>query len=110
MNDIEQQFFKVFGIEPKTQWHKCKDYSCIACDEYDNCVNRKYIYPEITAEKLIELICALNALCEKIFYKSIVPNDFKNEILSVYLDIYPKLLKKDKEYLREQVRSLFEVE
>lgn len=57
----EQEFFKVFGIEPISKWHKCRDYSCIYCDEYEFCSRGEFIYPDITAEKLLEMICIYNS-------------------------------------------------
>lgn len=58
-SDIEKEFFKVFGIEPISKWHKCKDYNCVCCDEYDNCSKREFVYTEITDRILLELICIL---------------------------------------------------
>ena len=55
--ELEQEFYKTFEIEPISKWHKCKDYSCICCDEYDNCSKREFIYPEITDRILLKLIC-----------------------------------------------------
>lgn len=61
--ELEQEFFKVFGIEPVSKWHKCKDYSCVCCDEYDNCSKREFIYPEITDRKLLNMICLIADIC-----------------------------------------------
>lgn len=60
--ELEEQFFKTFGIEPISKWHKCKDYSCVCCDEYDNCSKREFIYPEITDRILLKLICKVYCL------------------------------------------------
>ena len=49
MDNIEQEFFRVFGIEPKkipTQPGWCPDVI--------------EVYPEITAETLLQMICILN--------------------------------------------------
>ena len=69
MNDIKQQFFKVFGIGPKCvrgcgiyylenanidAWNEfdCKNSDCSKC-EHDKSI---WEYPKITADILLELI------------------------------------------------------
>ena len=61
--ELEKEFFKTFEIEPVSKWHKCKDYSCVCCDEYDNCSKREFIYPEITDRRLLEMICIFSQHC-----------------------------------------------
>ena len=58
-SELEQKFYDTFEIEPLSKWHKCKDYSCIYCDEYEFCSREEFIYPRITAEKLLEMICII---------------------------------------------------
>ena len=91
MNDIEQEFFKVFGIESKEL-------------EYPD--NFEY-YPEITAEKLLELVCVLNKFTG---YTSLLEDEYseiKEEILRDALFAHEQL-KLHKADLTKQVRSLFE--
>lgn len=65
--EIEEQFFKVFGVEPKKQgycdWQSDCPYPDIKCG--DDCPYWKYEnelkYPEITDRKLLEMICILNS-------------------------------------------------
>ena len=78
MTNIEQQFFKVFGIEPimlcDCEFKNLYDYRieygqdvCIHTESKakNPCLKCKLakqthpLYPEITAEKLLELICII---------------------------------------------------
>ena len=52
MTNIEQQFFKTFGIEARAKSKEVRS-GLIECGLY---------YPEITAVKLLELICILNTI------------------------------------------------
>lgn len=71
--ELEEQFFKKFGIEPECvrgcgqyyfengnidAWNvfDCKNSDCSKC-EHDKSIWR---YPEITDRKLLEMICILN--------------------------------------------------
>lgn len=71
--ELEQEFYNTFGIEPNSKWHKCKDYNCICCDEYEFCSRREFVYPKITAEKLLQLLC-------------IVINEYNRNGHTFYLD------------------------
>ena len=63
-NNIEQEFFKCFGIEPKVKCDEIKTANiciCLACKHYKNidgdtgeCLNIDY--PKITDRVLLELI------------------------------------------------------
>lgn len=50
--ELEQEFFKTFGIEP--QYKTCIFKYCKNKKEYDcdNCGDRLWHYPEITAKRL----------------------------------------------------------
>ena len=54
---IEEEFFKTFGIDKR-----CKDTQIIACSGKNSGCRKCDIfgYPEITAEKLLELICIVS--------------------------------------------------
>ena len=58
--ELEQKFYDTFDIEPK--YKTCIFRYCRNKKEYDcdNCGDRFWHYPEITAEKLLEIICILN--------------------------------------------------
>lgn len=67
--ELEEQFFKVFGIEPKYNKKSCKHCKyytesnfydgCIRDINFINCPNTKKFYPKITDRKLLEMICIL---------------------------------------------------
>ena len=88
MNEIEEKFFKTFGI---------------------NCIMQatnppQYIYPPITDRILLELICILNKLTD--FYAvEINYENLKEEILMSCIDWSVDAIR-NKE-LKHQVQSLF---
>ena len=104
MNDIEQQFFKVFGIEPTAKSKEVRD-GLIECGLY---------YPEITAEKLLNLLCIYNDLqgCAELCITPCSYEDTKDMILNTLIS--EKLSINDYEegtymdVMTKQVRSLFE--
>lgn len=132
MNDIEQQFFKTFGIEPK-DYYSCNwdGYCPYPLEENNKCGKRcpnwekyKTSYPEITEEKLLQIIYIIAdgkdgdknlnlytanedewfaVLKDKygLAYCAAIDKDFKNAILK--LCIY----RVDIEDFKNQVRSLF---
>ena len=61
--DLEKQFFDAFGIEPDVEscygrcYHKCDTKSYLNCKDCDKAT---VIYPQITSDILLELICILN--------------------------------------------------
>lgn len=67
ITELEQKFYDIFGIEPleyictnvpyEDLWYECTD------GDYNKCKICKHVsiqYHEITAEKLLEMICVLN--------------------------------------------------
>ena len=78
--ELEQKFYDTFGIESYTYYDCLSDYklydqqpcnreNCISCGAY-----RKLLYkPEITAEKLLQLLC-------------IVINEYSRNGYTFYLD------------------------
>ena len=127
MNDIEQQFFNTFEIEPKYKidigrWdnktNTRKPLNVIISEkEYlKGYKNNKLtplidlIYPKITAEILLELICMHNIYLETKLY-SLEVKDLKDEILQDLIDEQElREIKEDyvNDDLKQQVRSLFE--
>ena len=107
ITELEKQFYKTFEIEPISKWHKCKDYSCVCCDEYDNCSKREFIYPKITDHKLLEMICIFSQHCNfgrwnKYAMRSI--DDFKYIMLSQLIEY------QNKRYtygIKEKIQQLF---
>ena len=134
ITEIEQEFFKVFGIEPKVKCDIIKTANmciCFTCPRYKNidgdtgeCQNLKY--PEITDRKLLELICILNSYysrtmqCCTMLYSSKIDN-LKEEILKEFIDLlkqYTELefLKKDRDereeenWIKTNIQQLFKEE
>lgn len=58
MNDIEQQFFKVFGINKRCCHDNYKHQKEVCHRIPEQC--QDYQYPEITDRVLLELICLLS--------------------------------------------------
>ena len=102
-NELEKQFFDTFGIEPKkgcTAYDKftaeeadviCND-CCRACLYFDD------VYPRITPEILLELICIANEV-----YIDLEGTDIetmKNSLLENFI-----FFRRD---VKHQVRTLFE--
>lgn len=95
MNEIEQNFFKVFGIEPSC------DLPCnkrgAECTDNTYCGNE---YPEITAEKLLEMICIVfNTFQSFEINRIYTAETLKDKIL------YLLILAKDDVY--DQIQQLF---
>lgn len=110
-SELEQKFYDTFGIEPLSQWHKCKDFNCIYCDEYEFCSRREFIYPRITSDILLKLICILNDY-EGIDVKAITVGELKEELLSQcieYFSYYPTSFKENADLckLHNQIQQLF---
>lgn len=72
MNEIEEKFMETFNIKPKRSCYRSNTH-CKDCNE--DCVNfyMKPKYPEITAEKLLQLLC-------------IVINEYNRDGHAFYLD------------------------
>ena len=84
--NIEQEFFKVFGIEQKN--NGCEEYYYIpdaeSCKECEDKPCLKHLeYPQITSDILLELICILgkSAQITIMFHRIDTKNDLKNQIL-----------------------------
>lgn len=101
---LEQNFYDTFGIEPLSKWHKCKDYSCICCDEYEFCSRREFIYPDITAEKLLEMICVLNEhYCNNYQCATMIVGDTIEKIKECIL----KDCIKQSQHIKSKIQQLF---
>ena len=105
--ELEKEFFEVFGIKPISKWHKCKDYNCVCCDEYDNCSKREFVYPEITDRKLLEMICVYNSTYTNGFTNYSLLNERSTEELKGHI-LRNCLKVKDDVY--NQIQQLFKEE
>lgn len=106
MSEIEKQFFKTFGINPKKQ---CYYWDCpystgeiekdtpINERDCENCINPdKEVYPQIIDRILLELICILSPYCYP-SGKNI--QHLKESILEWCI--------KYREYIKYQVQAIF---
>ena len=138
MTNIEQKFFKTFGIEPEyidgcklndkyftdkqlqKEYKTFDDYMTFKCPHqnefcYSTC---QYAYdcseyPKITDRVLLKLICILNDF-EGINVKAITPEELKEELLKQCIEPfeYPIAFEEHHEIdkLYHQVRALFREE
>lgn len=111
--ELEQKFFKVFGIEPIP----IKNYGfwLIKGSITENGKGEKVVYPEITDRKLLDMICILNeTACEVLSAENI--EDLKNEILETCIKVYntPILTSDGDEYdnyaIYDKIQQLFKEE
>lgn len=76
--ELEQEFYDTFGIE--------KRYITFE-DDYGKYQTHDKLYPNITAEMLLQMICILNeTACEVLAAENI--EDLKNEILETCIKVY----------------------
>ena len=122
-NELEEQFFHTFGIEPK---NKCIDGALQPCDEQCNeCGYYELRYPQITDRILLELIKILSknfifkmfnnfdddwALMLNTMDKDeqkwfVSCNGFKKALLSLLINVCNC---SDVDDIKHQVRTLFE--
>ena len=111
MTNIEQEFFKTFGIEPKVKCDIIKTANmciCFACPHYKNidgdtgeCQNLEY--PEITDRILLQLIVIVtnyvNDICEMTDVE-----DLKKSTLEELIEI------SDRGTVKYRIQSLFREE
>ena len=105
--ELEEQFFKVFGIEPIPI--KTYGYWLIKGSIAENDKGEKVVYPEITDRKLLEMICVLSQWDADNYYQILANNmqDLKNEILNDCINFKQKLKNK---YFDAQIQQLFKGE
>ena len=99
MNDIEEKFYKTFGIEPK---EFDEDYFNKSVE-----INGKR-YPKITSDILLELICII-VKCQAFLpiFASKNFNDLKEEILIKIIGAETKYKHNLKFDIKSEVQSLF---
>ena len=126
-SELEQKFYDTFGIKPEFgYWCKRFDETGIAncngildaknkCAKCENGYIKCKYYPEITSEKLLELICILNETsCEALVAEN--TEDLKNEILETCIKVYntPIITSDGDEYkdtaIYDKIQQLFKDE
>lgn len=108
--ELEQEFFKVFGIEPKKQgycdWQSDCPYSDIKCG--DDCPYWKYEnelkYPEITDRILLKLICCVP---KTVLNNCVTIKEIKEAVLK---DLIFCVRKYTAQELKHQIQQLFKEE
>lgn len=116
MNEIEEKFYKCFGIKQLDRYLNCKENLEGECQELcELCDKSEYVYcyPPITNRVLLELICFLSEwriYCNdeyKIHSKNI--KNLKEMVLLDCIDMFSfyKCKNCEKDAIRE-VRKLFE--
>ena len=126
-NELEKQFFKCFGIEPRyedactvedkywdneelaNEYGTFDQYMNCKCGDQENCTTecscayQKEVYPEITDHILLELICILTKFYgELVLEQSTGINDLKEQVLNIFIRTSYK------DNFKHQVRTLFE--
>ena len=93
---LEQEFFKVFGVEPFC------DLPCnkrgVECTDNTYCGNK---YPEITDRKLLEMICILSAY--NYIFEDLKADDIeqlKEETIKLFFD-YPLIAEEEKTNIQQ---------
>ena len=111
-NELEKQFFEIFGIKPKK--------GCTAYDEFteeeadvicnDKCAECSYlddVYPQITDHILLELIFLQPLSIEFKYPRNI--KELKNTLLGYYIEELSLFAEpSEAEIFKQQVRTLFE--
>lgn len=99
--ELEEQFFKAFGIEP---------YKLFSARQGIN--PNAVIYPQITDRKLLEMICILQRFKDITFNNLYFENieHLKNEVLSQIYKCKLKLHEFNAKQLQQQIQQLFKEE
>ena len=121
---IEEEFFKTFGIEKQPIYLVMDMGISHICDKATVLLNKhlfsrksrrcyvksvNWLYPEITAEKLLELICILNDLTGRLIeLDSSNIQDLKEEILNMCISNFMLFRLPYKRKFIDKVRKLFE--
>ena len=106
---LEQEFYKTFGIESTP----IKSYGnwLIKGSIAENDKGEKVVYPEITAEKLLQMICINSYFCGVNFHHLWVKNP--DEIKVIILDEIIRWYQQKKyghEKCKHQIQQLFKEE
>ena len=132
-NELEKQFFKYFGIEPRYEdactvedkyWNNeelAKEYGTFdqymncKCGDQENCTiecscaYQKEVYPEITDRILLELILLQPLSIEFKYPRNI--EQLKNTLLRYYIEELSLFAEQSEaEIFKQQVKALFEEE
>ena len=115
-SELEQEFFKVFGVDEQCVcpcFPEYKENGCEICIKYfqgkkDCNEKNQYKYPDITADKLLELICILNDFDDG-HYEAITLEELKQEVLEDLIYYHNAIGNIANQELKDKVLSLFKV-
>ena len=105
--ELEKQFFKTFGIEPKTN----REYGYRMAIYNEEGTEEIKFYPEITDRHYLELICIINKF--DIYFDYFYQEDYrvlKETILEDCINLDCKLEQERFNKLKHQVQELFKGE
>ena len=104
--ELEQEFFRMFGIKPKRQCYYSDTHCKNNCNK--DCVNfyMKPKYPEITAEKLLEMICICNSTYINGYTNYFMATGKTKEVLKE--EILKKCITLSKD-IKNQIQQLFDI-
>ena len=115
-SELEQEFFRVFGIDEQCICPYFPEYmenGCEICIKYfqgkkDCNEKNRYKYPDITAEKLLQMICILSAY-NYIFEDLKADNieQLKEEIIKLFFD-YPFIAEEEKTNIQQLFKEVSE--
>jgi len=109
MNETEEEFFKVFNIEPKRVACPANfyNYKCNKSNWDDaDCVCDTVVYPEITQDIILRLICFLS--WKELYLYQCSTVTIKNVVLKKTMDCYMRTSASLKEDFCESVRKIVE--
>ena len=121
-SELEQEFYETFGIEPKWEDKRVKNNKTYYTEEQAQYLrettknrNIQLCYPEIPAEKLLEMICLINKNTKYYNNSTYFKEDYKDlkdEILEKTLYCYKIncLFNKEKEQFKQQIQQLYKEE
>lgn len=101
ITELEQEFFKVFGIEPVPI--KSYGYWLIKGSIAENDKGEKVVYPEITDRVLLELVCIANKYFGDIYFGKNVEQLKKTVLINL-----AKV--SDVIWVKQQIQQLFKEE
>ena len=116
---IEEEFFKCFGIDPIGKCRICTKGDMLSCPKkIEECEECEYLkknanlYAHITSRILLELMCIFSIDLVIKIDNVLNYNDLKNNLLQCFIDCMnaKEINVNRKNQIKQQVRSLFEVE
>lgn len=106
MNNIEAEFFDTFEIKPiyelcssLTECTNKVQYNCL------NCNKKEVIYPEITSDVLLEIICIISWYNTFTIFQGSI-STLKEEILKKAIGYFYLCSEQKRIYLKDEIQKL----